>query len=359
MSEKDKPVEKPVFYARAVIYYFDPRTKNWTTTSIGSGFGRVDMYENTSTNTFRVIGRGLAENNKTVVINSNVIKDTQYTRASETFHQWSDNRYIYGLNFPTKEEAENFGGGFEATIAKLKVVTATIEEPTQAPTPPNPPQNQNQNSIPQAPTPPQKSESIPQAPPQQSNQSNQAPNPPPPPTPPTPPQQQNQTEREEGEPEPTESRGALLSSIQGFKGGLKKVQTNDRSNAVSSKEKPQGGNNAPNSTSSAPKGGLLGELALKQKSMGKKTDPVAPPAKKQVQEPTKLANRPPSNSSIKETAAAALSTSSLDIRKNTENSGSSTITSADLIQMKEDILAEVKKELQSLKDEILAALNSR
>ena len=55
-----------------------------------------------------------------VVINSNILKETAYTRASETFHQWADNRLVYGLNFASKEEAESFGASFEQTLQRLK-----------------------------------------------------------------------------------------------------------------------------------------------------------------------------------------------------------------------------------------------
>ena len=55
-----------------------------------------------------------------MVINSNVTKDTTYTRARDTFHQWNDARYIYGLNFGSSEGANTFGTGFEGVIAKLK-----------------------------------------------------------------------------------------------------------------------------------------------------------------------------------------------------------------------------------------------
>lgn len=54
------------------------------------------------------------------MINSNVTKDISYQRASETFGQWSDGRYVYGLNFASKEEAETFGSGFEGIVQKLK-----------------------------------------------------------------------------------------------------------------------------------------------------------------------------------------------------------------------------------------------
>jgi hypothetical protein len=55
-----------------------------------------------------------------VVINSNITKDTVYTRASETFHQWADRSYIYGLNFGSREDADTFGNGTDAVIQRLK-----------------------------------------------------------------------------------------------------------------------------------------------------------------------------------------------------------------------------------------------
>jgi hypothetical protein len=60
--------EKAIFYARAVVYYFDTASKSWTPTPVGNGFSRVDMYENTSNSTFRVIGRGLQDPSKVIMM---------------------------------------------------------------------------------------------------------------------------------------------------------------------------------------------------------------------------------------------------------------------------------------------------
>jgi len=128
--------EKSIFGARAVVYYFDSAKKTWTPTQVGNGFSRVDLYENPTNNSYRVIGRGLPDTSK-VVINSNVTKEITYSRASETFHQWSDGRYVYGLNFASKEEAETFGTGFEDVVKKLKEgeLAPKIPEPEPEPEP--------------------------------------------------------------------------------------------------------------------------------------------------------------------------------------------------------------------------------
>lgn len=69
------------------------------------------------------------------MINSNITKDTLYTKARDTFHQWSDARGAYliysavlspcslpsifydlfrfGLNFSTAQEADAFAAAFE------------------------------------------------------------------------------------------------------------------------------------------------------------------------------------------------------------------------------------------------------
>lgn len=56
--------EKAVYSARAVVYYFDSAKKSWAPTPVGNDFSRVDIYENTQTNSYRVIGRGLVDTSK-------------------------------------------------------------------------------------------------------------------------------------------------------------------------------------------------------------------------------------------------------------------------------------------------------
>jgi hypothetical protein len=43
-----------------------------------------------------------------VVINCAILKGLKYNQATPTFHQWRDNRQVYGLNFTSKEDADNF-----------------------------------------------------------------------------------------------------------------------------------------------------------------------------------------------------------------------------------------------------------
>lgn len=43
-----------------------------------------------------------------VVINCAILKGLKYNQATATFHQWRDNKQVYGLNFSTKEDADSF-----------------------------------------------------------------------------------------------------------------------------------------------------------------------------------------------------------------------------------------------------------
>jgi len=354
--------EKAVFYARAVVYYFDPKTKGWTPTAVGQNFCRVDMYENTGTNAFRVIGRGLQDTTK-VVINSNVTKDTQYTRASETFHQWSDNRYIYGLNFVTKEEAEGFGTGFETTVTKLKEGS-----PSSTPQPQVTPPEVEKTGPPQAPQPPPQSKPEPKSEPQTGPP--QAPQPPPqpkqnsgPPPPPQPP-----AVKEGGG---DENRSSLLASISGFKGGLKKVQTVDKSSPIIKEEKSGGG-------SKPSPGGMMGDMLAQRAKMlsgkeptsnnlpTKKSEAAHSPVKQPMNIPVKQPQQQVRSGSV--STGTGNAPSSMNQRENSQppknevhhpSSSGNGITNPDLIAMKEEILAEMRKEIQAMKEEILAAIHNR
>jgi len=329
--------EKAVFYARAVVYYFDPKTKGWAPTAVGNSFCRVDMYENTSNNSFRVIGRGLQDTSQ-VVINSAVTKDTQYTRASDTFHQWSDNRYIYGLNFASKEEAEKFGGGFEGIVVKLKSGGGTATAPPSTSQPPPAPQPQT-SQAPPAPQPPP-APKAPQPPPAPS-----APAPPPAPNaPPAPPAPMPSSSESSGE------RGALLSSIQNFgKGGLKKVTTNDRSTPIVKKE-DEGKASSSGGGGGGPMG-MMGEILNARKKIVSGT----PPAKKEssAPPPTKSLSSAPSKTSLNTSQRPAQTPPA------TPSPSHSGVSNAELNALKEEILAEIRKEIQQMKEEILNAIQQR
>lgn len=43
-----------------------------------------------------------------MVINCAILKGLKYNQATATFHQWRDNKQVYGLNFSSKDDADSF-----------------------------------------------------------------------------------------------------------------------------------------------------------------------------------------------------------------------------------------------------------
>jgi hypothetical protein len=337
--------EKSIFNARAVVYYYDTNKKNWQQTGVGNGYSRIDMYENSTNNSYRVIGRGLQDTSK-VIINSVVTKDIQYSRASETFHQWSDSRLIYGLNFSSKEEAENFGKNFEEIVNKLKSgdkipPPVTISNPTltRSKSP-----RQNESNI-------SSSESV------SSSESISTPTPPPAPAPPAP----KTSEIKVGGGDATQNRSALLNSICSFKkDGLKKVQTVDKSSPLieEEKKKPNSiGNSNINSSSANSSvgssniggGDMMSEIMKKRGEMLKSSKTPKEQSPK-IPEPTPNKVNPSIKSSQHTTP----------IKLNSQkDSNTSSISNSDIKNLKEEILTEMRKELEKMKLEILAAIQKQ
>lgn len=366
--------EKSIFASRAVVYYFDAGSKNWVPTQVGNNFCRIDLYENTTTNTFRVIGRGLDEEHKDkIVINSNISKETLYQKASDTFHKWADARYIYGLNFTSSQEAETFFNGFQGVINRLKGSTPA---PAAAP-PPNPP-------VQKAPTPSPAPQSVPSP--------KAAPTPPSVPTPPpgAPP----------GAPPPPElpkaskgtPRGALLDSIQNFKkNGLKPTTTVDKSVPVVAKTNPPptstpqpggGGGGGGALPPPVPGGGgdMMAQIMAKRKQMMNQSSATPPPGP--ISSSSTPTPKPPSQNSLQKplqrsgsqsgskfTNPAAKAVANM-APKRTPSQGppvdktytppdsapSSGSRSEELQALKEEIMDEVRRELQAIKEELLAAI---
>jgi hypothetical protein len=64
-----------------------------------------------------------------VVINTALVKGLRYNVATPTFHQWRDQRQVYGLNFAAKAEAEEFGKA--ATGALEQLAAGQVAPPPQ------------------------------------------------------------------------------------------------------------------------------------------------------------------------------------------------------------------------------------
>ncbi|XP_041351458.1 protein enabled-like isoform X2 [Gigantopelta aegis] len=124
--------EVAIVAARASVMVYDDANKKWVPSGSTQGLSKVQIYQHSVNNTFRVVGRKLQDHE--VVINCAVLKGLKYNQATPTFHQWRDSRQVYGLNFASKEEAENFA---HAMLTALETLNSTYR-PT-APVAPNPP----------------------------------------------------------------------------------------------------------------------------------------------------------------------------------------------------------------------------
>ena len=54
-----------------------------------------------------------------MVINCAILKGLKYNQATPTFHQWRDNRQVYGLNFTSQEDAGSFAGAMLTALESL------------------------------------------------------------------------------------------------------------------------------------------------------------------------------------------------------------------------------------------------
>ncbi|KAJ3613094.1 hypothetical protein NHX12_019350 [Muraenolepis orangiensis] len=112
--------EQSICQARASVMVYDDASKKWVPIKPGQqGFSRINIYHNTTNNTFRVVGVKLQD--QQVVINYSIVKGLKYNQATPTFHQWRDARQVYGLNFASKEEATTFSN---AMLFALNVLSS-------------------------------------------------------------------------------------------------------------------------------------------------------------------------------------------------------------------------------------------
>ena len=131
--------EVPIVSARANVMLYDDPNKKWVPAGNAQqqGLSKVQIYRHTGNNTFRVVGRKMA--NHDVVINCSIPRTLKYNQATTTFHQWRDQRQVYGLNFANKEDSESFAQAMKSAIDTLNQVAVQQQ---QHPPPPPPPQQQ-------------------------------------------------------------------------------------------------------------------------------------------------------------------------------------------------------------------------
>ncbi|KAH9515467.1 hypothetical protein Btru_014568 [Bulinus truncatus] len=127
--------EVPIISARASVMIYDDTNKKWIPSGTTQGLSKVQIYQHTGNNTFRVVGRKIQDHE--VVINCAIIKGLKYNQATPTFHQWRDSRQVYGLNFASREDAENFS---QAMLTALETLNSQYRQAPPMVPPPQPPQ---------------------------------------------------------------------------------------------------------------------------------------------------------------------------------------------------------------------------
>jgi enabled protein len=145
MSEK-RP-EQSIAAARASVMVYDDVNKKWIPAGSSHGLSKVHIYHHLINSTFRVVGRKLQDHE--VVINCAILKGLKYNQATPTFHQWRDNKQVYGLNFSSKDDADVFANAMLKALEVLNSGGQQIVTPPAAPRQaPEPPTNNGSATIP-------------------------------------------------------------------------------------------------------------------------------------------------------------------------------------------------------------------
>merc|ERR1740128_97275 len=109
--------EVSIASARASVMVYDDSNKRWVPSGTSSGLSKVHIYHHQTNNSFRVVGRKLQDHE--VVINCALVRGLKYNQATPTFHQWRDNKQVYGLNFSTKDDAGAFASAMFRALEAL------------------------------------------------------------------------------------------------------------------------------------------------------------------------------------------------------------------------------------------------
>ena len=90
--------------ATAMIY--NDAQKKWIHCA-SNGPAKIQILFTPDTQVYRIVGRQIQDHE--VVLNHLINKGIKYNQATPTFHQWRDQSSVYGLNFASKLDAQEFG----------------------------------------------------------------------------------------------------------------------------------------------------------------------------------------------------------------------------------------------------------
>lgn len=108
--------EQAIATVRASVMVYEDSTKKWLASgSTGQpGISKVQVFQHVQQGSFRVVGRKLQDHE--VVINCAIARGLKYNQATPTFHQWRDQRQVYGLNFVSTDDAQMFANAMLVAI---------------------------------------------------------------------------------------------------------------------------------------------------------------------------------------------------------------------------------------------------
>jgi len=354
--------ERSVAQARASVMIYNNEIKKWEHAGGSQGVSRVHVYFNPNLDSYRIVGRKVNDNE--VVINCNIAKNLKYNKATATFHQWRDQRQVYGLNFQTAEDAVNFSEAVLGAVEKL------LNPPAQpaAGVPPPPPVPPIANSVPPStPAPP------PGPPPPPGGGPPPAP-PPPPPIgggPPPPPSGGGPPAPPPPPPPSSGGGGGGIGGGAGLANALQGIKLKKRSESTEERKPPPSAGNPMGDMMSALNKKLNARKAMSEGVDTPKETPSPPPSKSTVPPPTfnktPTLNRNPvnkfgGNSSNNTTNKSNISSNNTTIKSNissnnsTAKSNDTKLSADDMKSLKEEIMTAVREEIQAAKNEIINAL---
>lgn len=100
------PKEDILTSCKATAMIYNDVQKKWLHCA-SNGPAKIQLLFASETQTYRIVGRQIQDHE--VVLNHSISKGIKYNQATPTFHQWRDQSSVYGLNFSSKLDAQEFG----------------------------------------------------------------------------------------------------------------------------------------------------------------------------------------------------------------------------------------------------------
>jgi hypothetical protein len=102
----NNPKEDVLTSCKATAMIYNDPQKKWIHCA-PNGPAKIQLLFAPDAQTYRIVGRQIQDHE--VVLNHAITKGIKYNQATPTFHQWRDQSCVYGLNFSSKLDAQEFG----------------------------------------------------------------------------------------------------------------------------------------------------------------------------------------------------------------------------------------------------------